>query len=129
VNCPCGSGAAYASCCGKYHEGAFPENALALMRSRYSAYAKGLADYIITTTHPDYRQEEKPWRASIVSFCQNTHFVRLEVLSFEEGEPVSFVTFNAHLEQNHQPVLLHEKSRFEKVNGKWFYLDGIVKIR
>ncbi len=45
--CPCGSGLKYKKCCQKYHKGALPSTALLLMKSRYSAYALGLADYIM----------------------------------------------------------------------------------
>ena len=48
-SCPCCSGKS-AICCQKYHKGLTPENALVLMRSRYSAYALGVGDYLIETT-------------------------------------------------------------------------------
>ncbi len=128
MSCPCGSGKTYESCCGKYHQGTLPENALALMRSRYTAYALGLADYLIETTHPDYRHPSKDWRESILHSCQTTRFIRLEILAFEEKGTLAFVTFNAHLERESRPFLLNEKSRFKKVNGRWLYLDGTVKI-
>ena len=53
--CPCGSGDVYADCCGRWHAGlALGEHAPtpeALMRSRYSAYARGLPDYLLATWH------------------------------------------------------------------------------
>ena len=55
--CPCGGGArrlAYAKCCKRYHTGerraGDPET---LLRARFSAYAKGKAQYIIDTTHEE----------------------------------------------------------------------------
>jgi SEC-C motif domain protein len=50
--CPCGSGKGYAACCGLLHAGAPAADAEALMRSRYSAYVLGLADYLRATWHP-----------------------------------------------------------------------------
>lgn len=47
--CPCHSQKCYEECCKRYHEGAAAENALILMRSRYSAYALQLADDTQTT--------------------------------------------------------------------------------
>ena len=58
--CPCGSGAAYEACCGRYHAG--PQHLLAatpeaLMRSRYSAYVLGLREYVLDTWHASTRPE------------------------------------------------------------------------
>src|SRR5687767_14362836 len=53
--CPCGSQRPYAECCAPYHRGERePPNAEALMRSRYSAFAVGEADYLLRTLHPDH---------------------------------------------------------------------------
>ena len=49
--CPCTSKKPYDRCCGPYHSGGkVPETAEQLMRSRFSAYALGKADYLRTTT-------------------------------------------------------------------------------
>ncbi len=40
--CPCGSGQAFKECCQRYHDGELPETPEKLMRSRYSAYVKGV---------------------------------------------------------------------------------------
>ena len=53
--CPCGRPRAYATCCGRWHAG--PDALQAptaedLMRSRYSAFALGLLDYLRDTWHP-----------------------------------------------------------------------------
>ena len=56
MHCPCGRGA-YAHCCGPLHAGAPAADAEALMRSRYSAYALGLADYLLATWHPSTRPD------------------------------------------------------------------------
>lgn len=89
------------------------------MRSRYSAYSLGLADYIIKTTHPENPQKSS--RDDILNFCQLTEFTGLEILDFTDGEKNSYVTFIAHLRQNGSDVPIVEKSEFEKVDGKWLY--------
>ncbi len=54
--CPCGSGVAYDACCGPLHHGGRQAStAVELMRSRYSAYTLGLADYVFRTWHPRTR--------------------------------------------------------------------------
>lgn len=126
--CPCHSGKKYDKCCQALHDGAFPENALSLMRSRYSAYALQKAEYIIKTTHPDnpdYNENHKRWNQEILHFCQNTQFQGLEILEVIEGADESYVTFNAHLLQNHHVYNLVEKSRFVKNGKQWLYRDGI----
>ena len=121
--CPCGSGQKYKKCCQKYHKGARPANAELLMRSRYSAFAYGLADYIIKTTHPnnsDHTTDIKRWKDEILSFCKHTSFLGLKVTGFTDGEKEAFVTFEASLSSG----MLQEKSRFLKENGRWLYVDG-----
>lgn len=129
--CPCGSGKHYQDCCQLYHEGVrYPETALELMKSRYSAYAKSKVDYIIATTHPEnssYRLNRAIWRKEIGDFCTHTNFEKLEIVDFEEGE-ISFVTFIARLSQRGRDVSFQEKSRFEKKDGKWLYLSGTIMV-
>ncbi len=47
--CPCGSGRAFADCCGPLIAGAAAPTAEALMRSRYTAHVRGAVDYIVDT--------------------------------------------------------------------------------
>jgi SEC-C motif-containing protein len=122
MECPCCSGQAYAECCGLYHEGKLPPTALALMRSRYTAYALGKADYIVQTTHPKspyFEKDQGNWKRAVLEFCRTTQFLKLEIIASGEN----WVHFVAHLKQT-EPFLLEEKSDFEKVDGKWLYLKG-----
>jgi len=117
--CPCCSGKSYAECCRPYHEGkTLPPTPLALMRSRYSAYALGNSRYIIETGKKAHPREIK-------RFIRETKFVRLEI----EGSEENWVQFTAHLEQRGKAVLLKEKSYFEQVDGKWIYLSGDFSCR
>jgi SEC-C motif-containing protein len=125
--CPCGSGKSYQLCCEIYHNGKVPEKADLLMRARYSAYAMGRSDFIIATTHPkhsDFQKNLQQRLKEIQSFSTSTQFMKLEVISFKEGAILSFVTFKATLLQSGKEYILHEKSRFEKIDGKWLYLSG-----
>ncbi|MBU6382898.1 MAG: zinc chelation protein SecC [Verrucomicrobia bacterium] len=120
MNCPCCSNKPYAACCKLYHDGLPAPTALALMRSRYSAYALGKADYIIQTTHPKspyYESNWKKWKLAILNFCHQMQFTGLEILSYGED----WVHFVAHLGN----TTLEEKSQFAKVDGKWLYLKKI----
>ena len=52
LKCPCGSQDSYKNCCKPLHRGEPAKSAVQLMRSRYSAYALSLPDYIIATPSP-----------------------------------------------------------------------------
>lgn len=123
-DCPCGSGLPYPSCCGKYHSGALPDKAEALMRSRYSAYAKGLVEYIIETTDPSgphFTEDLAAWRASILDFCRSTTFEKLEVIDQNQGLERATVSFVATLRQGGELSYLTEKSVFFRRQGRWLY--------
>ncbi len=126
-SCPCKSGKNYRECCQPYHEGAPPENALLLMRSRYAAYARGLAEYIIATTHPtnpSWPTEHTQRTQEILQFSQKTIFENLKILSFVDGDVEAYVTFTAYLKQGAKDASFTEKSRFFKVNGRWLFAEG-----
>jgi len=121
--CPCGSGDKYKKCCQRYHKGALAPDALTLMRSRYSAYAVGNADYIIKTTHPDHPDHilgRSQWKEEILTFSKHTDFLSLHIIDSIDGETEAYVTFEAKLSSG----ILREKSRFLKENGQWLYVDG-----
>ena len=122
--CPCGSGKKYKECCFKYHKGANPKNALLLMKSRFSAYAAGDANYIIKTTHknsPHYEEDRLQWIKEIKKFSKS-NFKKLEIIEFTENENEAFVEFKAYIDE----YIMHEKSRFIK-EDIWYYVDGEIK--
>ena len=128
-SCPCYSGKPYANCCHKYHNGILPENALVLMRSRYSAYALGLADYIIETTHPQsphFVLDKKQWLYQIRAFSRQTNFDGLEILETQTSDDEAFVAFVAHLSKDNVDLTFTEKSRFLKHGLAWKYVDGKI---
>ncbi len=125
--CPCGSLKKYKKCCKVFHDGTLPVSALELMKSRFSAFATHKSQYIISTTHSDnqdFTSDINSWISSINQFCENTHFEKLEIVDFQDGDTESFVTFKATLFQSNQDVSFIEKSRFLKENKKWLYVDG-----
>lgn len=125
--CPCGTKKPYSQCCQPYHQGQHPENALLLMRSRYSAYVFNLPDYIIATTHPanpQYSDNTFSWKRSIANFSKNSVFQRLEVLDFKESNTIATVTFTVFLTQKDEDATFTEKSYFEKFQGRWLYRGG-----
>lgn len=131
MKCPCHSKKTYEECCAPFHNLIkLPTTAEQLMRSRFSAYALGKVEYIIKTTHPKHKDQLialAQRKKQIEAFCKSTQFENLTILETEKSLPYSYVTFHAQLSQGGQDVSFTEKSRFEKLDGKWFYLDGIIR--
>ena len=101
------------------------------MRSRYSAYALGLADYILETTHASllsqaHSLEEN--RGSIKRFAASTEFAALWIHLFEEKAKEATVVFTAHHLQYGVDVSFREKSQFLLEEGRrWLYSSGDVQ--
>lgn len=126
--CPCGSGTRYTACCEPLHRGKrVADSAETLMRSRYCAFAKGKVGYLVKTTHPNgstYETDTVKWRKDLKAHCQSTQFVGLKILAKSDDSPTTAtVTFHASLLRNGQDVSFTEKSKFEKVKGRWLYID------
>lgn len=121
--CPCGTGLGYDACCARYLEqGRHPEQAEALMRSRYTAYTLQCQDYLLESWHPDTRpaalslayETERKWLGLIVKRHEQT------------GQNRAIVEFVARFKIGGRAHRLHEISRFICENGRWFYVDGDV---
>jgi SEC-C motif-containing protein len=128
TRCRCHSGRTERRCCGPLHEGRPAPDPLALMRSRYAAYAKGLADYVADTTDPDgpqHRDDRAAWIAEIAAFCAATRFVGLDIL---DAPPPSgddgIVVFRARIVQGGHDASFEERSRFRRRDGRWRYVGA-----
>ena len=145
--CPCRAGgdpmanailgrdgsASYAECCGRFVEGgAACPDALSLMRARYSAYAKGRADFVVATTHPDNPDRRTAnFEGDVRSFCEGVSFEKLEVHEFvQRDDATAIVTFTAVLRGRKRGTVggaLQERSRFVKdpATGRWLYREAL----
>jgi SEC-C motif-containing protein len=127
--CPCTSKKPYDRCCGPFHTGkAAPETAEQLMRSRFSAYALAKVDYLISTRPEAKRGDEN--REELIQYCKAVSCVGLKIVSQEKGgktDESGVVTFHASLQANGRRSLHIETSQFVRENGKWVYVDGVVK--
>ena len=111
-------------CCGRYldHFDTVPApDAESLMRSRYSAFVMERGDYLkktwLDTTCP-----------SDLSFEPGVKWLGLEVRAHRlTGLAQAEVEFVALSRLKGQPTRLHELSRFIQDNGRWFYVDGILR--
>ncbi|MDV3353389.1 YchJ family protein [Leptolyngbyaceae cyanobacterium CCMR0082] len=123
--CPCGSGSAYARCCEPYLIGGdVAPTAEALMRSRYTAYCEGNVDYLLATHHPTKRTFDD--RINLLKSIKTTVWQSLTVVSTRKGRANDTVGQVEFMAVHSQPEWgqLHERSRFTKEKGRWFYLDG-----
>ena len=119
MHCPCGRGA-YAHCCGPLHAGAPAADAEALMRSRYSAYALGLADYLLATWHPSTRPHALDLHSD-----PPLRWLGLDVKRHVPAGDTAVVEFVArHRQGGSRAGRLHETSRFVHERQQWFYVDG-----
>ena len=91
------------------------------MRSRYAAFAKGLADYLFRTWHPRTRPPEVTVDPDM-TWCGLTI---TDVVSGGADDELGEVQFEARYTPAGRPGALHERSRFERRAGRWFYLDGV----
>ncbi len=124
-DCPCGSGVLYDACCGPWHSGPHhlqAPTAEALMRSRYSAYVRGLGAYLQDTWHPRTRPAQAP------NFEPGLQWLGLQVKRHlvidDDHAEVEFVARSKAGGRAHR---LHECSQFERLAGRWTYLQGDVQ--
>lgn len=92
------------------------------MRSRYTAFALMNADYLQRTWHPDHRPAE-------LDPDPQQRWTGLEILNTERGSLFDFegvVEFRAHYSFGAERGVLHERSRFVRLDGQWLYVDGDI---
>ncbi|PTQ88914.1 YchJ family protein [Agitococcus lubricus] len=124
--CPCQSGQRYRECCQRFWASQQqPATAEQLMRSRYTAFVLEKASYLFETHHPEYRQADE-LKALKKSF-KDTQWLGLEIVQIQAGQTednVGMVEFKAHYRHARQTYVLHERSTFVKVAGRWCYTQG-----
>ena len=129
--CPCrvdsGTETPYGDCCGQWHTGYSATPRLhaptpeALMRSRYSAYALKLGDYLLATWHGSTAPGE-------IDFPP-TNWLGLEIKHAEARGDAGIVEFIArYRDSTGKAGRLHEISRFVQegvgLDARWLYIDG-----
>jgi SEC-C motif-containing protein len=126
MNCPCGSEHEYSDCCQPVIKGdRVAATAEALMRARYTAYSQVEMDFLQTTVHPDYRQDEDSDGAR--DWAENSEWHGLEIITTtaggqddEVGE-VEFVASYTYAGENKQ---YHEVAEFRRSEGVWMFTEG-----
>jgi SEC-C motif-containing protein len=121
--CPCGLPATYDACCGRWHTGPLhlqAPSAEALMRSRYAAYVLGRQDYLLETWHRDTRP------AAVEATPPGLRWLGLQVRGAAAlDETHATVEFVALSKLGGRADRLHEKSLFERIDGRWLYVRAL----
>ena len=124
--CPCGrtnpkgQALSLADCCGPLHVGLAAPDAERLMRSRYSAFVLGKVPYLLATWHSSQRPAE-------LTLETGGKWLGLEIKQHRvTGADTAEVEFVARFRVGGKAVRQHERSRFVREDGRWFYVDGDV---
>lgn len=98
-----------------------PTTAEALMRSRFAAFRRGDAAWLLRTWHPSTRP-------SALDLSDNPRWRGLQIVDVVDGgihDHTGEVEFRAtYLVEGGGVDVLHERSRFVREDGRWFYVDG-----
>ena len=124
ILCLCGSGINYQQCCEPFHSGEKkPTTAVALMRSRYTAYVLRNAVYLQETW-------DVTRRPKLIDFSkEKIDWLRLEIVDIKKGEAKDnkgLVTFKAFYSQEGEVCVMTEISRFRKITAIGFILMALL---
>lgn len=93
------------------------------MRARYCAYAQRNEPYLLATWHPTTRPQaldfNDPGQLQM-------RWLGLTIKAAKEDGDQGEVEFVARFRVGGQSAQrLHERSRFERIEGRWYYVDGV----
>jgi SEC-C motif domain protein len=100
----------------------WPATAEALMRSRYAAYEAGDTEWLLASWHPSTRP-------ATLDLEPGAKWLGLEVRDHKViDSDHAEVEFVARCRVGGgRAVRLHERSRFVREDGRWYYVDGDLK--
>lgn len=123
--CPCNSQKPYTDCCGPILAGTPAPTAVALMRSRYTAFTQGNIDYLESThTGPAAMAFN---RKELERELPTTEWLGLTISNTTKGmetDSTGTVTFTATYRYQGQIHTQTETSRFIRKAGRWLYTAG-----
>jgi SEC-C motif-containing protein len=128
--CPCGSGLAYDACCAPFHRGEREApDPVALMRSRYAAFTRGEAEYLIRTlaaAHSDLGAPRAELVRSLRGAKDRLRYKSLTILDERRSGRTGEVLFCARITEGAADVSFVELSDFEHDGTGWRYASGIL---
>lgn len=125
--CKCGSGDAFDICCKPFFDGtAVAQSPEQLVRSRFTAFARGnQGAYLLNTGFPATEKGLAEIELSNVSRRWN----RLEIVGWGVQGDDGWAELNAHFTDLSDATVarvMHEKSIFTRIDGRWLYIGGEV---
>jgi SEC-C motif-containing protein len=97
------------------------------MRSRYTAYVRGIIDHVVSTHDAVTRDQID--RDAAEKWSRDTDWRGLDILATERGteaDDEGIVEFVARGVTAGVPFAQRERSRFSRIDGRWYYVDGAV---
>ncbi len=91
------------------------------MRSRYSAFTLGAADYLLASWAPQSRP-------SALTLDRDQRWTGLEIIETDGGQALAatgIVEFVAHYERGGVAGSLRERSAFARHEGRWVYVAAV----
>ncbi|MDO4908586.1 MAG: YchJ family metal-binding protein [Corynebacterium sp.] len=117
--CPCRTGLPYEECCGRFHTGTPAPTPEALMRSRFSAFAKNIPEYLLRTWAPETRP-------ATLELDPEIRYTDLTIHHSTGGlfDATGTVSFTAYYTAPYGSGTQSELSHFRRDKGQWYYVDG-----
>ena len=104
----------------------WPATAEALMRSRFEAFRAADAAWLLASWHPSTRPAH-------LDLSDNPRWRGLQIVDVEAGtehDTTGTVEFRAtHVVAPGDVRVLHERSRFVREDGRWYYVDAVDEAR
>ena len=125
--CPCGSGKPFDSCCGPLLAGGSAATPEALMRSRFTAYAK--RSYLHLRRSLSKEQQADFSEKDAREWAESSEWLGLEVTATEGGGPddqEGTVDFVARFRTAGEERKHVEKARFVREDGQWVYAGQVI---
>jgi SEC-C motif-containing protein len=103
----------------------WPSTAEALMRSRFAAFRDADAEWLLATWHISTRP-------SRIDLGGNPNWRGLQIVDIRDGtaaDETGMVEFRAtYVVAPGDVRVLHERSRFVREQGRWYYVDGDEQV-
>jgi len=124
--CPCGSELPAESCCLPILQGEVKApTAERLMRARYCAFTQARIDFLSNSLHPDHRSDHDA--EATRRWAENAQWLGLQIVDTEAGgedDSEGVVEFIATFKEKGIVRQHHERSRFSRAQGEWYFVDG-----
>jgi SEC-C motif domain protein len=120
--CPCGSNLEFEACCGPIIAGAPAPTAEALMRSRYTAYAKHAYEHLEKSLSEAQRKDFDP--ADAKRWAETSEWLGLTIHQVEKGgaaDNEGMVHFTARFKTEGKEHDHNEAAVFTREEGRWVY--------